>query len=100
MKTWHSPNISSAKAIFNQITINRDALCPWSKLKHGQVATQIAQLQSSLYHLCMCSSISIEEEKHILTELEHLKDFEQAFWRQHSQVEWLKVGDQNTKFFS
>lgn len=41
----------------------------------------------------------IQDEKRTLAELEKWSGIEEQIWRQKARIDWLKLGDSNTKFF-
>ena len=42
---------------------------------------------------------SIERKKELIGKLNRLLEQEEQFWRQRSKENWIKLGDQNTKYF-
>lgn len=45
------------------------------------------------------NGIIIKEEQRLLQELEKWSGIEENIWRHKSRIDWLKLGDSNTKFF-
>ena len=54
---------------------------------------------NDLYDVLLGDGIT-EKMKGLETELENLLKNEELMWRQRARVDWLKVGDYNTSFFS
>ena len=47
----------------------------------------------------MANSSNLEEIVCLKKKLNYLYDKEEKIWQQQSRIQWLKGGDQNTKFF-
>ena len=73
----------------------------WSRDHFGNVKNQIKRVKEKLWHAEEVSTRSGDHEEviQLKKELNVLHDKEEKMWQQRSRVQWLKNGDQNTKFF-
>lgn len=79
----------------------RVKLDAWNKLEFGHVSQMIAELQKKLEWLekqpfTPKFSTSLKTTQ---IELNCWLEKEDEMWRQRSQINWLQVGDRNTRFF-
>lgn len=73
----------------------------WSRDHFGNVQKNIRQLKDRLWRAKEVSARfgNSEEVAQLKKELNVLLDKEEQMWQQHSCIQWLKSGDQNTRFF-
>ena len=76
-------------------------LTSWNKNTFGNVRLSLAK---KIKQLAEAESISMAGGSHervgvLTTEINKLMDIEECMWNQRSNTEWLRYGDQNTKYF-
>lgn len=77
-----------------------DELVKWSKSKIGNIKKGIESRRKKLGELRMAGMLDSEPEvKKIKEQLQEMLRREEIWWRQRSQITWLKEGDKNTKYF-
>lgn len=76
-------------------------LLAWSKKEFNgkkeklkRLKKKLADMKSNFQHYEEVNEIKSTEDQ-----IERLLLDEEVYWKQRSQVDWLKVGDKNTKFF-
>ena len=77
----------------------------FNKAQFGNISTKVADKRSELAEMQKAVLNSpadtniIERERIISQELVGLLKAEESYYKQKSRVDWIKEGDQNTKFF-
>lgn len=86
--------------IKNNLQTTMDSLRTWSKAKFGGVDREITKLKKRLERLYSTNLHANNDEiQHVMARLDELLLREEMLWKQRSRVQWIKVGEQNTKFF-
>ena len=78
-----------------------DKLTRWNKTTFGQVPRKIQNKRKALYGMVLRDrdgSLGREINK-LRKEINDLLDSEEILWQQRAKVQWLTLGDCNTKFF-
>lgn len=96
-RTWTNTigdNTHKIQAVLHQLS-------NWGKGKFGSIPQKIRQLQDQLMQLK--NKIPDAKVKSQIKEIEtNLNDVllqEEVWWAQRAKTQWLKYGDNNTKFF-
>uniref|UniRef100_A0A803NGJ4 Reverse transcriptase domain-containing protein n=1 Tax=Cannabis sativa TaxID=3483 RepID=A0A803NGJ4_CANSA len=79
-----------------------DSLQEWHQRKFGNIKKKIKNQQqqvASLNNQQTRTTTAINELKQSEAILDELLAQEETYWQQRSRVDWMKCGDQNTKFF-
>ncbi|KAG5545235.1 hypothetical protein RHGRI_017638 [Rhododendron griersonianum] len=82
----------------------KDELTVWHRNNFDDLRFQIAILRDQLAGIQKenengFNADNYVKEKVMITKLEDLWQKEAMFWHQRSRVNWLKMGDKNTRFF-
>jgi hypothetical protein len=101
-KTWRAKpsNCNSWNNIRNKLTHCQHVIQHWVCKKGNPVEEKIKEKTRELLDLQMASSsTSLDTEKKINEELHLLLEEEEMKWKLKAKTNWLKYGDQNTKYF-
>ncbi|KAL5736534.1 hypothetical protein ACOSQ2_031322 [Xanthoceras sorbifolium] len=92
---------TSGRGLRDKLVVCADRLKNWSKVKFGSLRKVIDRKRCELNLLYdrqqseqVLNDIKLREQ-----ELESLLSKEELYWKQRSRVDWLLVGDKNSKFF-
>lgn len=100
-RVWDcAPNGTPMFAATTKLKRCKKRLKSWSRVHFGNVKQQMKQAKDQLWHAEEVSARTgdLEEVIRIKMELNALFDKEEKMWQQRFKVQWLKNGDQNTKF--
>ncbi|CAA0837766.1 Unknown protein, partial [Striga hermonthica] len=98
---WSAPNEGTPMfAVKEKLKATRVALLKWSQAlninKSGTIERLTLQLQEMREH---SNNMNWDEWNKITIELDEAYTSEEEFWRQKARNQWLKEGEQNSKFF-
>ena len=77
----------------------------FNKAHFGNISAKVEEKRRELADIqvlnlnCPSNDILVGREKSLAKELSDLLKAEESFYRQKSRIDWIKEGDQNTKFF-
>ena len=76
-------------------------LSTWNKKVFGNVCLLLAQKRKQLLKVEASSMMGGDhvKVKSLSEEIENLMKLEECMWNQRAKSDWLKYGDQNTKYF-
>ena len=95
-ESWSS---SQTKQISERLNSARQALAEWNRLKHHNSRELIKQKQRELEEALTSPVNDTALIQEINSKLNEAYLAEEAFWKQRSQLLWLKLGDRNLGFF-
>uniref|UniRef100_A0A803NYQ1 CCHC-type domain-containing protein n=1 Tax=Cannabis sativa TaxID=3483 RepID=A0A803NYQ1_CANSA len=96
------PSVDLISSFKNNLDACANRLQQWHFRKYGNMKNSIKKAQQQVSALNNASATSwdhVAEIKKSESILDELLAHEEAYWQQRSRVEWLGLGDRNTKFF-
>ena len=96
----HSGLVSGWDSIQQKLSRCKGYSIRWQQHRNGPMQTSIKTLQNRL-NVLQGEEGDLEgrETKMVKKELQLLLDQEDLKWRQRAKIDWLKLGDRNTKIF-
>ncbi|CAM8993758.1 unnamed protein product [Rhodiola kirilowii] len=106
-ETWSQPGEVGWKGyiIQRKLAKIRRRLGAWNKMAFGNVGEKLKETKLELEKMDKLQEqriLSPEEQLRrvaLRTRIWHLESQEERIWRQKSRVNWMRSGDQNTRFF-
>ncbi|XP_070665195.1 uncharacterized protein [Malus domestica] len=98
---WNSEIVRSAMfQVTEKIKATRVELMKWAKNNERSIPEEIAETEDKLNSLFgqPFTETSIAQRYELYNKLHSLLAQEEAFWRQRSRENWLRLDDQNTKY--
>jgi len=98
--SWNSVHSKHA-SLLNKIQAVLYALTKWSRSKFSNNKLRVNDLQLQLKHLTNQQHVfyDLSEAKALKEELHRVWSREEQYWAIRSRLNWLKLGDKNTRFF-
>jgi hypothetical protein len=91
---------SNLEEVQDKLAHDMKSMKIWSSANFGSVNKEIKELKKKLGNLQNHNySRNTKEIKRISSRLDELLHREEIMWKQRSRINWLKEGDQNTRFF-
>ncbi|XP_030497715.2 uncharacterized protein LOC115713373 [Cannabis sativa] len=100
---WQSDNsIDPVQSVLNNLDSCAQSLQSWHIKKYGRLKHNVAAAQKKVDTLNNSNPLTTETAvalKHNETILDDLLEQEDIYWQQRSRLDWMQLGDKNTKYF-